>query len=122
MTIVALLILAPRLGAVGAALAGLIGMSQALVFNGLVARRLGFDANAASWPFFIRLMVIAVPTIAVTFLLGAYVTGWLALIALGAASSAAFIAAWLMTFGRFNDRVVVETLIARIIGAPSRTP
>ena len=112
-TVVGVLLLAPRLGAVGAALAGAIGMSQAMVFNAMVAAKLGPEARAAAWPLAGRLALVALPVGAITAHFGYLATGWLSLIALGSIVAAVFLAIWLCTFGRHAERTVVLALLKR---------
>ena len=112
-TIVALAILAPRFGATGAALAAAIGMSQALIFNHLLARRLGEPARPASWPLILRLLSIALPVGLLTAAVSSIVQGWLTLLALGGAASLLFLGIWLASFGRSEERMLLDDLVRR---------
>ena len=112
-TIVALAILAPRFGATGAALAAAIGMSQALIFNHLLARRLGEPARPASWPLILRLLSIALPVGLLTAAVSSIVQGWLTLLALGGAASLIFLGIWLASFGRSEERMLLDDLVRR---------
>lgn len=112
-TIVAVLLLAPRYGAPGAAAAAVIGMTQALVFNGLVARRLGSGAHEASWPLVWRLILVGLPVGLATAAASIAVRGWISLIALALASSTVFLLLWLSTFGRRQERRLLTHMLNR---------
>lgn len=112
-TVTALVVLAPRFGTEGAALAALLGMSQALVFNHLVSRRIGTSADA-SWPLVVRLIVVAVPIACITALLGRWVGHWPTLLAFGSLSTIAVIVAWSLTFGRHRESALITHLVQRL--------
>ncbi len=118
-TIVALSLLAPRYGANGAALAAVIGMSQALIFNDVIAHKLGASARTASWPLVLRLLIVALPVGLLAAAMSSVVQGWLSLIALAGAASLLFLGTWLVSFGRTEERVVLEVLIRRTRGKRS---
>jgi O-antigen/teichoic acid export membrane protein len=121
-TIVAVLVLAPVFGAAGAAGAALIGMSQAVIFSNLIASKLGHEARPASWPVQLRLVLVAVPVAVGTFYLGHLVTGWWSLLATGIVSTAVFLAIWLSTFGQQSERIVLDTILARVRSRAPNTP
>ena len=120
-TIIAVVVLAPAYGAVGAAVAALIGMSQAVVFSNLIASKLGREARSASWTFQLRLVAIAVPVAAGTLVLGPFATGWFALLSIGLGSTVAFLLVWLSTFGRSSERLVLQALLSRALTSPSKS-
>ncbi len=118
-TLLAVVLLTPRYGASGAAFAGLLGMSQTLLFNATIASRLGADARKAAWPLVFELVSIAVPVALLASACGAWVDGWITLIAAALCTSALFCAAWLSTFGRRHERVVITALVLRLFGKTS---
>ncbi len=111
--VVAVTLLASRYGATGTALAVTLGMSQALIFNDLVARRLGPSARAASWPLMLRLMIVALPVGLAAAAVSSIVQGWVTLIALGGAACLLFLCVWLASFGRNQERMVLYELVRR---------
>lgn len=113
-TIVAVVALVPRYGTTGAALGAAIGMSQALVLNHLIARKLGGSARQASWALVLRLLIVAVPIGLLAAAASSMVQEWFALIGVGAAASALFLAVWLAGFGRHQERVLLARSIGRI--------
>ena len=120
-TIVAVVVLTPPMGAAGAALAAALGMSQALIFNAMVAAKLGPGALRASWFLMIRLVAVAIPVAIVTVWSSAWAVGWLSLLGIGILSAASFLVLWLATFGRHDERLLIDALVARARLRPSRT-
>ena len=112
-TVIALIVLAPLFGATGAALAAAIGMSQALIFNHLIARKLGPAARATSWPLVLRLLIVALPVCVLAAAASDVVEGWIALIGLGGAASLLFLGAWIASFGRCEERLLLTDLVRR---------
>ncbi len=120
-TILGVVLLAPGFGAVGAAAAALLGMSQAIIFSNLIASRLGAEARPASWPLQIRLVLVAAPVAGCTFYLGSLVTGWFSLLAVGFVAAGTFLVIWLATFGRRSERIVLQALLARVRNSGPKT-
>ncbi len=112
-TLVAVWLLAPRYGAPGAAGAAVIGMTQSLVFNDLIARRIGPAARRASWPLVARIVAIGVPVGVATAAAAGAVAGWISLFALGGLAVVAFAGLWLMSFGRVAERELLVHLFLR---------
>jgi O-antigen/teichoic acid export membrane protein len=113
-TLSALVLLAPQYGASGAAGAALIGMTQALVFNDMLAKRLGPAAREASWPLIWRMALIGVPVAIIGGTAATFVDGWISLVLLGSATAGMLTLFWLWTFGRVTERALVDRLILRI--------
>ena len=112
-TLLAVLLLAPRYGAAGAAGAAVIGMTQAMVFNDLVARRLGPSARRASWPLLCRLTMIGLPVGILASVSSTVVRGWISLVVIGAAAAGCFLFLWLLTFGRGDERLVLRRFLIK---------
>lgn len=112
-TLLAVVLLAPRYGAAGAAGAAAIGMTQAMVFNDLLARRLGPIARHASWALLWRLMMIGLPVGILAAVSSALVRGWISLVVIGAAAASSFMLLWLSTFGRGYESVVIRRILYR---------
>lgn len=119
-TLVSVGILAPRYGAAGAAGAAVIGMSQAAIFNSVVARRLGPDARAASWPLLWRLALVAVPVALLSAATTPLVGGWFSLLATGALTSGIFVALWVLLFADGDERAMLRRLASRLTSRPAR--
>ena len=117
-TLIAVALLAPRYGAPGAAGAAVIGMTQSLVFNDLIARRIGPAARVASWTLIARIVAIALPVGVVTAAAGTAVVGWISLFALGTVAVGVFAGLWLLTFGRIAERDLLRQLSLRTRHAP----
>ena len=117
-TLIAVALLAPRFGAPGAAAAAVIGMTQSLVFNDLISRRIGAAARSASWPLVGRVIAIGLPVGIMTTAAGGAVAGWISLFALGALAMIAFLGIWLLTFGRVSERELIRDLFLRTRHAP----
>ena len=113
LTLVSVALLAPRYGVTGAACAAVIGMTQSLVFNDLIAKRVGPSARVASWPLVWRILVLAVPIAFVMAQTSHLVSSWPVLFALGGLALALFVGSWMFTFGR-EDRDLVEQLVRRV--------
>ncbi len=118
-TLIAVWMLAPRYGAPGAAGAAVIGMSQSLVFNDLIARRIGPAARRASWPLMVRIAIIGVPVGLLTAAASTAVAGWISLFALGGLAVVVFVGLWLVSFGRVSERQLIVHLFLRTRHAPS---
>ena len=118
LTLVAVTILAPRHGAAGAAAAAALGMTQALVFNDVIARRLGPAARGASWPLLWKLLVVATPSVVVAAALASFVTGWWTLLSLGLAAGAIVPSLWFVTFADADERTLLQRLLTRTDAAP----
>ncbi len=117
-TLVAVALLAPRYGAAGAACAAVIGMTQALAFNGLLAKRLGPASREASWNLVWQLVLVGVPVAVAFSFANPYVQGWITLGTTGAVCAALFLALWLLTFGRDHERVLVDRFILKARNVP----
>lgn len=112
-TLLAVLLLAPRYGAAGAAAAAVIGMTQATLFNDLIARRLGPLARSASWPLLWRLAMIGIPVAVLASLASAIARGWISIVVIGAAAAGGFLLLWLSTFGRGYWRLVLRRFLIK---------
>ena len=112
-TLVAVTVLAQRYGEAGAAAAAVIGMTQALAFNGLVAKRLGPDARDAAWKVVWQLALVAFPVGYAFSFANPYVEGWLTLAAAAAMASAVFLVLWLLTFGRHRERAFLDRFLVK---------
>jgi O-antigen/teichoic acid export membrane protein len=115
LTIGALVVLTPPYGIVGAAFAALIGMSQAVVFNALIARRLGKAAMEASWPLLVRLLIVAAPLALLIASLQSTIDSWPRLVVVGIAASFVFPVVWCMTFGRKHEWPIIKRAISSSI-------
>lgn len=106
-TLIGCALLAPHFGIVGAAAAAALGMSQALVFNALVARRLEPAAGEASWGFLARVLAlgatVAVAASAVLSSPAFLIRSWQALLVAVALTTAAFALLWAGSFGRRRE-------------------
>ena len=58
-------------------------------------------------------MIVAVPVGLLATAASSMVQGWVALIVLGGAASALFLAVWLASFGRHEERLLLDRLIRR---------
>jgi O-antigen/teichoic acid export membrane protein len=112
LTIGALVVLTPLYGIVGAACAALIGMSQTVVFNAVVARRLGKAAMEASWPLLVRLSIVATPLALLIATLRPAIDSWPRLIIIAITASFMFPVVWCVTFGRKHEWPIIKRAIS----------
>ncbi len=108
LTIGSLVVLTPRFGIVGAAVASLIGMSQTVVFNTLVSREIGPAARRTAWPLLLRLAAVGGPVALALAAAAPLLHSWSALVSAAVAAAAVFPALWLLTFGHDHEWLLVK--------------
>lgn len=113
-TLAFLALLAPRFGVAGAAVASLLGMSQAVVFNTLVSRRLGRSTSGTSGLLVLQLVAIGLPIALLIAAFSSLIRDWTVLAATGAIGIGLFPLAWCMTFGRNEEWPVLKRFVAAV--------
>lgn len=106
------LVLIPRFGILGAAMAALVGMAQSVVFMGSLEHELGLGWFGGQGKFFGQLCLLALAQFAVLSLARGWVSGWPSLAVVGSATWGLFYALWfLIPIATQDDRAVCLRII-----------
>lgn len=101
------LVLIPRFGILGAAVAALVGMAQSVVFMGSLENELGLGWFGGQGKLFGQMGLLALAQLAVLAILRGSVSGWMSLIGVGAVGWGVFYALWfLIPIATQDDRAV----------------